>query len=145
MHPSLPADTHHDAKDAIRGRDQRVARPSVLRRENLGRKRIERAVHDVVRERVAAVPAEERVGRARGRAREEEHPGDDCVESVAARGQVQVPVSMLGRNGTQKRRRTGGYCEGAFASEVGEFDHPPCEERAGDADNAQDDLLYAQV
>ena len=96
--------THHDTEDAVRGGDDRVARPARLGGEELGRDGVEDAVHDVARERVAAVPAEERVGRARGRAREEEHPGDDCVESVAARGQVQVPVSMLGVRKQIRRR-----------------------------------------
>ena len=37
-----------------------------------------------------------------------------------------------------------GEGEGALAPEVGELDHPPCEKRAGDANDAQDDLLYAR-
>ena len=53
-------------------------------------------------------------------------------------------LAFWGALGSRRRRRTGGYCEGAFASEEGELDHPPCEERAGDADDAQDDLLYAR-
>ena len=48
------------------------------------------------------------------------------------------------RMGDWKRRRTGGDSEGALAPEVGELDHPPCEKRAGDANDAQDDLLYAR-
>lgn len=33
--------------------------------------------------------------------------------------------------------------ERAFAADVRELDHVSCEERAGDANNTQDDLLYA--
>ena len=41
--------------------------------------------------------------------------------------------------------RTGRERKGAFAPEVGQLDHPPREERAWDADHAQDDLLCGQV
>ena len=50
--------THHNPEDAIRRRDDRVARASRLRREQFGRKRVEHTVHDVARESVTAVPAE---------------------------------------------------------------------------------------
>ena len=40
-----------------------------------------------------------------------------------------------------KGRRTGGDRERAFAPEVGHLDHPSREESAGDANDAQDDLL----
>ena len=70
------ANTHHDTEDAVRGGDDRVARPARLGGEELGRDGVEDAVHDVAREREAAVPAEERVRRPRGGAREEEHARD---------------------------------------------------------------------
>lgn len=74
--------THHDAKHAVRNRHDRVPRPAVLGRKELGRDGIQHAVHDVARERVAAVPAEQRVGRPRGSGAEEEDASEDWSDAV---------------------------------------------------------------
>lgn len=51
-------DAHHDAEDAVRRRDNSVARSAVLRRKELRGDRVEHTVHHVAREREAAVPAQ---------------------------------------------------------------------------------------
>lgn len=74
--------THEEVEDAVAQLDDRVARPAVLRGEQLGGDGEEHAPHDVVRQAVAAVPAEQRVGRARGRAREQERASENCAALV---------------------------------------------------------------
>ena len=85
------------AEDAGGGRSERIARPTVLRGEDLGRYGVQDAVHDlrahaarfsaptpaqsgaatyVTDECVAAVPAQQRVGAAGRGAGVEEHPGE---------------------------------------------------------------------
>ena len=66
--------TNHDPKDPISSRHQRVSRPPILCREQLGSDGVEDAVHDVACEAVGAVPAQESVGRAGGGGDEDEDP-----------------------------------------------------------------------
>ena len=69
--------THHDAEDAVGGRDDSVARTPILRGEELRRDGVKDAVHDVARERERAIPTEERVRRPRCCAGEEENASND--------------------------------------------------------------------
>lgn len=73
------ARTYEEVEESVTELDYSVARAAVLGGEQLGRDGEEDAPHDVVREAVAAVPAEQRVGRARGRACEEKRPCEDCA------------------------------------------------------------------
>ena len=91
------ANTHHDTEDAVRGGDDRVARPAVLCEEEFRRDGIEHAVHDVASECVATVPAQQGVRRARGCAREEEDAGDDW------RGWKQVRIPNRAEGGGDVR------------------------------------------
>lgn len=79
---SYQYNAHHDSEDAIRSGDERIARSPVFGGEDLGRDGVQHAVHDVVRERVAAIPAKEGVGRACGRAGEQEHAGQRCRDQA---------------------------------------------------------------
>lgn len=68
--------THrHDPKDAIRRRRQRVAGAAMRRDERLGRVRVQHRVHDVAREVVRAVPAEQARAVERRRAGVQERAG----------------------------------------------------------------------
>lgn len=102
----------HDAEDPIRRRRQRVARPAVLGREDLGRVRVQDRVHDVAGEAEGAVPAEER-GRVESRGGGvEEDAGED-----------------------------GGERECAAAAEARDFDEEAAEEGAGDAEDGDDERV----
>ena len=59
---------------------------------------------------------------------------EDCGEWKGQRG-------WGGREERRGKGRTGGDGERAFAAEVGQLDEPAGEQRAGDADDAEDDLL----
>ena len=74
---AIHKETRHDYENALCG--GRVARPTVLGREQLGRDRVEHAVHDVIRERVAAASSTQgaRSTSVRSPAHEEEHACDD--------------------------------------------------------------------
>ena len=50
-------DTYHNTENTVSGCNQGIARATILRGEELGRDGVEDAVHDVVDEGVATVPA----------------------------------------------------------------------------------------
>ena len=58
---SRAEDTYHDTEDTVGGCDQGIACAPILRREELRRDGVKDAVHDVVDEGVATVPAKEYV------------------------------------------------------------------------------------
>ena len=77
--------TDHDTEDAVGGRDDSVARATVLRGEELWRDGVKDAVHDVARECERAIPAEERVRRSCRRACKEEDTSNDCEDGANCR------------------------------------------------------------
>ena len=87
LYPRDSRNTHYDAEDDAGGQNDGVPRTPVFCGEDLGRDSVEHTVHDVVRERVAAVPAQEGVGRPSGRAREQKYASQCYGQRISsARG-----------------------------------------------------------
>lgn len=64
---------YHDPENAIRSRDERVTRPSILRGKQFGGDGVQNPVHDVARETISAIPPKERIGRPGRRGDEDEY------------------------------------------------------------------------
>jgi len=65
----------HYSEDAVPSCSQSVSRPTIFGGEQLGRNGVEDAIHHVAHKTIPAVPSQERVRRARRRAREQEDTG----------------------------------------------------------------------
>jgi hypothetical protein len=69
--------THHDTEYTIRTRNDGISGPSVPRRKQLGRHRVQDAIHHVTREAVSTIPSKQFVRRACRRRRKNEHASED--------------------------------------------------------------------
>ena len=69
--------TYRGTEYTIRTRNNRISGPSVLRRKQLGRHRVQHAIHHVTREAVSTIPSKQCVRRACRRRRKNEHTSED--------------------------------------------------------------------
>ena len=69
--------THHDTEYTIRTCNNGISGPSVPRRKQLGRHRVQHTIHHITRETVSTIPSKQFVRRAGRRRRKNEHTSED--------------------------------------------------------------------